>query len=258
MSLSERPLTVNDKILYAGETNHLEHPEVHLFGFSAAVSSQQEGANIIILPVPSQNPLSEANIINLKSSVALTEMMNAVSGNSQKPSEFPPIVYKTLLISGASQISEGLVEHNIPQSEKMAAFAGFLGEFYPGYSMIVCIFDGSKELKQFTLWAQYTPLRPDMFFLPTLVGDGVRIDLDAESLCDYWAIMSTRNMSSGVKLMHTDASSVDFNTYLPQKIIGRHFKGWYKNADTISSVDDIAAGLSDSIHRRPFIGIWHG
>ena len=97
-----------------------------------------------------------------------------------------------------------------------------------------------------------------MLFLPTLASNGTVLEINAESPCDYWVIMSTSDMSGGTKFKHEDVYPIELAECLPTKIIGRHFKGWYKNADTITSVEAIQVGVADSIHRRPFIGIWHG
>lgn len=257
MCLSVQPLTVKDKVLYVGEANHPEFGTVHVFGMSASVAMMYEGENLIFFPTPCLNELNEGSIFKTRVSTALPNMVATITQALLPDSSLPTQGIQTLVANSAAEIMDVLESYTAIQIDNAEAYASFIGEFYPGCSVVICAFDGSIEFRNLTVWYWYRPSRPDMLFLPTLTSMATFVAIDSEVPCDYWAIMSTREMKGGTPVTNSKASSRDI-PYLPTKIIGRHFTGWHKNADTVSASEAIQNGMSDGIHRRPFLGIQHG
>ncbi len=257
MSLSIGSLMIKDSAMYVGEANHPKYGSVPVFGITASIATQHKERNVLIFPIPSDSTVSRNNIINTGTTAVLYGMVNTLDNSRGHIQLLPEIAYSIHFVSGAAQIEKELSEEGISDIVGLAGFSGLIGEFYPTCSMILCAFEGFEELKQFTLWIWYSPTKPEMFFLPTLVSNETVIEMNAEFPCDYWAMMSSSMMIGGAKLAK-DEIPVDLMPYVPSKIVGRHITGWYKNGDTISSVENIGSGLSEGIHRRPLLGIWHG
>lgn len=256
MCLSVRPLLVENKILYTGEAHHPDHGYVHVFGLTASISMKNEGGNALIFPIPCKELLSEGNIIAFKQSSVFPNMMSALKRESLTELNVPRIEPHWMVANSPSAITEVLESNAVMHIDNLRAFASFIGEFYPGYSVIIGAFAGSQDLQHFTLWAWYKPAKPEVLFLPTLTSVGTLIDIDGEIPCDYWAIMSALDMHSRTLLIYQDVKKL--SSYLPQRIVGKHFSGWHKNADTMAATEAIKAGFSDGILRRPFLGIYHG
>lgn len=256
MCLSVRPLIVANQAMYVGEASHPEYGDIHVFGLTALVAMKYVGSNILIFPVPCNEPLSKNNILISRSTSTLPAMVASLKANSRTNIE-AGVKTKWLLANSPGEITEVLESNVAIHVDNIEAFASFVGEFYPGCSVIMSVFDGSEEFQNFTLWAWYKPTKPEMLFLPTLTSMGTLVAIDGELPCDYWAIMSTLNMKGGAEIPHQEADLM-LKDYLPKRIVGKRFTGWHKNADTVAATEAIQAGFSDGIHRRPFLGIQHG
>ncbi|RJR28213.1 hypothetical protein C4564_05935 [Candidatus Microgenomates bacterium] len=256
MCLSVRPLIVENQAMYVGEAFHSEYGNIHVFGLTASVAMKYEGSNILIFPVPCNQPLSKNNILVSRSTSTLRAMLATLKANSRTDIE-AGVKTKCLLANSPGEITEVLESNVAIYVDNIEAFASFVGEFYPGCSVIMSVFDGSEEFRNFTLWTWYKPMKPEMLFLPTLTSMGTLVAINGELSCDYWAIMSTQNMKGGTEITHQETDLV-LRDYLPKRVVGKHFTGWHKNADTVAATEAIQAGLSDGMHRRPFLGIQHG
>src|SRR5690554_3793252 len=104
MCLSARPLLVKNQVMNVGEERHPDHGYVHVFGVTASVAMQYDGENVLIFPVPCNEPLSKSNIIALRKFSVFPNMMSALKRESPTKPELPDIKPDWMIANSPSAI----------------------------------------------------------------------------------------------------------------------------------------------------------
>lgn len=168
------------------------------------------GANAMILPIPAvAGSLSEANMVDTSDSPAiLQDMARTVAKQFQRPSAggrgllggtsksvmlFDKGMYTVVLAESASsqEIAEAL--ESVPQEKRpeisrvlLQAFA----EWYPGWPLAICCFNGTKVERPDPLLWWYQPRHPEVVFFPALDSHtGGVPDLDANVARDHILVL---------------------------------------------------------------------
>jgi len=247
------PAKIEHELFYVGELTDETVGLTHIFGFSCEVTCLSKGKNILAIPLPSRDYESPTKVISNNAHRAFDGMLRSVSGIHRQKNVISQLDHEAVILPNAAELSRQFQSTN-----GISSFSRLLGEFYPGCQMFSLGFEPFEGKREISALMWYVPNKKRAFFLPTFVGNNESTNFDLELRCDYWAFFSTERMVSGVTPIYDETLSSEMISYLPESVIGKRFEGWYKNADTVSSVEGIEIGLSDAIHRRPFWGLWHG
>lgn len=251
--LSLMPAIFDNEVLYVGEAMHRKHGLVHVFGNSVSISYKHNKGNVLVFPILSNGFVSPNQIIQVGGTVLSQSILSSITGvrdSTQRPQQ---LKCKVAILVGANQIAQEFSTLN-----GISSLGSLIGEFYPGCQMLTCSFERFEGTREFSVLLWYKPARAEAFFLPTVSGTADSIDFEKEVNTNYWTLMSALKMSHGVIPKYDESGIENQLPFLPDFVIGKRFEGWYKNGDTVAAVEGITAGLSDSIHRRPFWGLWHG
>lgn len=250
--LSLKPVNVMNPIWYVGESHHTKHRLIHVFGISALLTCKHTGTNVIAFPIAGSGIPNSDQIIEIGGNILLEVMLKAADSSVPDSAKCDPLNCVITIFPDSSAMSETLqIVEGIP------AFASTVGEFYPGYQIVTIRFEPFEKPHHLEILMWYKPARVDALFVPTVNGTCGEIDFNAEVYCDDWIFMSSMYLEKGIHLSYPN-TDIYSRQYLPKNVIARHITGWYKNAETISSVEGIRAGMPDFIHRRPFWGVEHG
>lgn len=140
----------------------------------------------------------------------------------------PIATNRSTFTSNVSVVNEG--------SEEISHFSDQVKNHYPNFPIACVPIKPFENQSDFSLSFLYTPFRKDVFFVPTLESSFDNFDPDKDVYCNYSVSMSAKK----------------------DIWCKKRFTGWQQNADTLASVELIAAGMSDMIVRRPLWGLWHG
>lgn len=240
-----------NKVFYIGEAEHRVHGKIHVFGISFEISCNDSGNNFLVIPIPGTKLLLNDQIIEVGNSTFSTCILEPVIGKDENKLE--QLDCSVALLSGTDQLKQ-----KFSQFSEIDSFSSLIGEFYPEYQFLTCQYSHFSGYRKFSVFTWYKPAKPDELFLPTLIGTASMIDFNKDIHIEYWALMSALKMSQGLKTINKISNTDSQSQLLPKFIVGKKFEGWYKNADTVSSVEGIEVGLSDAVRRRPFFGLWHG
>lgn len=112
--------------------------------------------------------------------------------------------------------------------------------------MALCCFDTTEARESEPLLLWYKPMNPDLFVLPGLDchTGGVPV-LHEHVEVDHWIILSSDEMpdDKGSEVQYSNRDMPwKVRSFLPSKVIGKHFRGTMQNGDFALLHDDVVCG----------------
>jgi hypothetical protein len=244
--------------VFAGKKNHKLLGLVHLLGYQNTPTNLSSGPNAMLLHIPSAQPMTERNNIDVSQSPKiLADMVTAVKPVSRGLSFglsknmgadsvaiFDSGIYTVVLSAKPSLIPAALKK--VP-ANKRPKLNSKLFKWYeknlPGYSVAVCCFDSkdANEADPILFW--YYPQDPNQLVAPGLdAHDGSPPVIGSQVECDHWVIYGSDAMQSGSPVRYTDKLDPTLADFLPTKVVGQQFQGDYQNGDFVASLADVEQG----------------
>ena len=187
MCISSAPAEFTGTKGYIGEVS-TDKGLVHVLGYQNDAKNLSDGANALILPFPSAEPMSEQNVIDLGettgkhlldhwASMVLSEgrMTKGIALNNSRGLDHDEVtifqsgIYTIALSRSPSAIGDSM--HRIPENKRPQVKAELLTWYektYPGWSLAVCCFDNKDKKKAEPLFWWYKPLKPEQLFFPAM------------------------------------------------------------------------------------------
>ena len=204
MCITFGPAHLSSTLLYAAEVIH-DGRIVHVLGYQNSAKNLAPGPNAMILPFPTAEPMTSANILDTsqcpnilldyaaslkqrsdRRSRGLGEMTKGVqvfdSGNftvvlADRPTDIP----KALQLVPEARRPE-------PNTNVLAAFE----RIYPGWPIALCCFNTREMAKPDPLLWWYVPKNKDQLFMPALdAHDGGPPKLDAMVDVDHTVMVGS-------------------------------------------------------------------
>lgn len=226
MCITFGPAHLSSTLLYAAEVFH-DGRTVHVLGYQNSVENRASGPNAMILPFPSAEPMTSANILDTSGCPKILKdyadtLVSRRRSRSFSDSDgllskgvqvFDSGHYTVVLADKPTEIPRAL--GLVPKARRPEPNANVLAAFeqiYPGWPLALCCFDSGEMPKPDPLLWWYVPKRKDLLFLPALdAHDGNAPRLDAQVQVDHTIMVGSHEGCRG-------GSPVRFKDDIPEKV----------------------------------------
>ena len=181
MCMTASPAQLSDTRIYAAEVMR-ENQLVHVLGYQNAISDSK-GPNCMLLPIPSAEPMTEANLVNDRGAARGLKVLcdwvrpqaaMRTLGRSWKLGKGPALVfssgsYTVVLATSPWSMFEALArvpDNQRPNIGSELMFA--LDRRYPDHHFALCCFDADRPVAPEPLFWWYVPQDPSNLFAPAL------------------------------------------------------------------------------------------
>ncbi len=239
---------LSNTILYIGEAA-VEGRVVHVLGYQNTAENLSYGPNAMILPFPSAEPMTQANVLDTSD---VPDILRDYEKFAEKPRKllggpaaaaasyqvFESGAYTVVLAPKASGILKGL--HEVPAEKRPNISVKYLTAYarlYPKWPIALCCFNGDKFVSQPMFW-WYHPKNPGRLFVPGLdAHDGEPPRLDERVHPDATVIVSWGDR--GTKVTFSKPLPAHLVPYLSDTVLGVKITEPSLNADYIFRSDII-------------------
>lgn len=275
MCITFGPAHLSSTLLYAAEAQH-DGRTVHVLGYQNSAENRAPGPNAMILPFPSAEPMTSANIIDTSDCPKIlkdyAESLRKRRRSRSMSKGYDSLDLRSVQVFDSGSYTVVLATHPteipkalrlVPTARRPEANAAVLEAFeriYPDWPIALCCFNSREMPEPDPLLWWYVPKNKDMLFLPALdAHDGGPPDLDAKVKVDHTVILGTdpdRDLISPVRFQ--DEIPVGVRPFLASKVVGLEarghgisgvdngagFKGRLRNGDFVVPVADARAKVS--------------
>ena len=272
MCCSMRPARFEETIVYVGEVEHPVYGLVHTLGYQNSVVNLATGPNAMILHIPAGVAMTQDNFIVTENCPRILRDMvdalkppvvplgepvyrTAIGAKSSPVHVFDHDIYTVVLSEDASLIPEAL--SRVPVEKRPAInqpLFDFYADEFPGWSVALCCFDNKQASQAAPMFMHYKPMDDGSMHWPSLdCHTGDVPDVNAMVAVDHWIIAGSHRMDpdGGVAVRYSGDCDPDVRAFLPNHVIGRHFKTMLHNGDFVIDPEDVASGLANKIRRLP-------
>lgn len=260
MCVSIGPADFSDTIILA----HFLEDGRNVLGYQNCAENKSKGPNAMILPIPSRDPMTSANCVDMSKYPGLFRMyVNLIKPRSRGMMKslgiqtlgaievFDSGSYTVVLAADARDIPsvlEQVPENKRPNlhPEMFEAYA----RWYPGWPVALCCWDGEIEAEPLLWW--YNPL-PDFeknHFLPGLdshtgkVPDpAIKVDVDHALIIGVHAMSNVGTILDGV--------SPKVRELLPQHVYGTTLSTSLPNGDWVIPKLPPGSGIKWAERQKP-------
>jgi hypothetical protein len=235
------------------------HDGQHLLGYQNQAENRDRSRtlNAMILPLPAANKLGPQDMIETEACHEIfTDMKETLApppvdylsrgfavaaggGFSKEVQIFKSGAYTVLLTANAAFIKLALTK--LPEKERPEISNEIIEayqEWYPGWQMAVCIWQGSIEANPI-LW-KFDPMYPEKLFLPGVDShNGRRPDLGRRVERDHSLVVGSRY---GTTVKFSEVLTPELDHLLPRKVKGMYTVPSTKNGDWWVSLADLNSG----------------
>lgn len=262
MCCTLEPAELSNTILYAAEAN-VNGKLVHVLGYQNR--AQTRGPNAMILPFPAIEAMGPGNVLDTSSCKhILDDYAEAIRPRSRGMSKgfgydhdsfnevqvFDSGRYSVVLAKDARAIPDalGLVPAGKRPALNPAIFQAY-SEWYPGWPIALCCFDGAVESEPMLWW--YVPRDNNRLFLPALdAHDGKPPVLGQRVSVDHTILFGSTIRPRGYKVHFQDTVDPALEPYLAKLVIGATIKQTMPNGDFWLPVEKIQQ-MKPSAQRVP-------
>lgn len=222
------------------------------------------GPNAMLLHIDAAVPMGPENFIettnhkHLLNDMVASLMPSPSRSKSVSPAFFYSLqvfdvgIYTVVLAPNAAMIPDAL--HRVPVDRRPALnlpLFEYYGQAFPGYTVALCCFNSNDESEPMMFW--WEPRNPEIFRAPALDEHTGAIPEYGELVeVDHWLLASSYKMSGGNRVRYRDEQEIPqaMRKLLPNKVIGKHYKGYMPNGDFGLERNDILAGNMPSRPQR--------
>lgn len=223
----------------------------NVIGYQNHANNRQRGPNAMVLPFPSEHPMTRENCIDLSAHPKLfreyAEIVRPRERSSRMtkgarflsaPEVFDSGSYTVVLAANAREIPsvlDAVPENKRPQlhPELFDAYA----HWYPGWTVALCCWGGEIEAEPMLWWYEPTAPYRDAHFLPGLDGhdgrvpDPARKSVAVDHTIVVGAPQTTRGRPNAEGLL--DGVRSDLRALLPDHVYGGVIERQMQNGDWV-------------------------
>ncbi len=281
MCVSMAPAEFRRTIVYAGEARR-NGEVVHVAGYQNTVSNlarqpatrwwrrlrRPPAGNAMILHFPAvAGTMTQDNVVATDGLPhLLTDMLVALSPpvataapGLGRPAQvdhvevFESGIYTVVLASDARAIPGALDQ--VPEHKRPAlnpALFDWYEATFPGWPVALCCFATADAARADPMLWWFRPAYPEWLFAPAVdAHDGNPPRLHDEVAVDHWVIAGSDRMhrTAGLPVTYRGRIPAEVRTFLPDRVIGRHFATTMPNADFVLPVDAVRSGRAEPERR---------
>lgn len=215
MCVCAAPARLSNTILYAGIARRRGTP-VHVMGYQNRAQNLAEGANCMLLHIPSAAPMDPDNMVDTSPCPSVLEdlvrwlapgpppdlaSLGAVPGAAPAPvvHVFQKGIY-TVVLSNRWDLAHAALAQ-VPARQRPAISAEllrFYGERFPGWHLALCCFDNREVATSTPLLWWYEPLFPRTLMAPAIdAHTGAPPDLAADVRRDHRVVFGAIESADG-------------------------------------------------------------
>lgn len=204
MCVSAAPARLSNTIVYAGVV-HRDGNRVHVMGYQNRAENLADGANCMLLHIPSAAPMSADNMVDTSACPSVLEdlvqsLMPPRSRSAPAPASAADVVHVfqkgiyTVVLSNRWELAHEALSQ-VPESKRPALsveLLRFYGEHFPGWHLALCCFDNRDAVTSDPLLWWYEPLFPATLMAPAIdAHTGGPPDLSAHVQRDHQVVFGT-------------------------------------------------------------------
>lgn len=266
MCCSLRPAKLTNTILYAAEATH-DGRLVHVMGYQNRAANQSEGANAMLLPIPSDVSMSPDNMLDTTAAKwVLKDYAGAIraahtrlsrgtksallgSYGDRRVQVFDKGSYSVALAENARDLVAAL--DYLPVGRRPLANGEIFDaydRFYPNWKMALCSWSGIIEAEPLLWW--YEPKDPSQLFMPALdAHDGHAPRVESTVGVDHTIVVGSATAPKGYAVHFRDTIPDTLKPFLATKVAGLEFESGtsLKNGDFRCKVANVHKGIIDRV-----------
>jgi hypothetical protein len=253
MCVSAAPARLTNSLIYAGIVNRAGK-RVHVMGYQNCAENLADGANCMLLHIPSVAPMSADNMVDtsacpsvlddlVRSLMPIPRWRSAPAAGSAADvvHVFQKGIYTVVLSNRWELAHEALSQ--VPESKRPALsveLLRFYGEHFPGWHLALCCFDNRDAVTSDPLLWWYEPLFPATLMAPAIdAHTGGPPDLSAQVQRDHHVVFGTDEHRDGllpVRLSGGRRYPHDVSELMPSRARLHTVRGTAHNGDFLLDV----------------------
>lgn len=269
MCLSSAPARFNDTLLYAG----VAPSGAHVIGYQNTATNLAVGANCMMLPMQSLDPMGPANILDTRScknilrdmrtalmpvSKGLTRGGGSFALDSMSVQVFDHDIYTIALGLVGADFGRALASVSPDRRPSISReILDFWARHYRGYHLALCCFN-NRDAQQAApmLWC-YNPAVPETLVAPAVDGhDGHAPRPGAPVDLDHFLMASCPDISQAAEISYTDRIPAPLRAVLPTRAVGQSYEGYEgPNGDFLIDTGRLRSGRLDHAVTRGILSI---
>lgn len=209
MCVCAAPARLSNTILYAGVARRRGTP-VHVMGYQNRAQNLADGANCMLLHIPSAAPMDPDNMVDTSSCPSVLEdlvrwLAPPPAGMRGGPAAaavlhvFQKGIY-TVVLSNRWDLAHAALAQ-VPEHQRPAispALLRFYGERFPGWHLALCCFDTREAVTSAPLLWWYEPLFPDTLMAPAIdAHTGAPPDLSGDVHREHQVVFGAIESAAG-------------------------------------------------------------